>query len=149
MSKVIFLDIDGVLCTYKSHWANCDGMMMRDWDSESCKILKKICISNQVKLVISSTWRFEQHQEDFNTQYTKHFPGSLLHDDWRTKSLFKTRGHEIEEWLSRHPEVTKYRIIDDDTDFLESQKQYHTWTTMEDGITYQQLRILNDSFKDV
>lgn len=31
------------------------------------------------------------------------------------------RGKEIDEWLSKHPEVTKYVILDDDTDMEEHQ----------------------------
>jgi hypothetical protein len=43
------------------------------------------------------------------------------HPDWRTvtghvESLQwrANRGREIQEWLSRHPEVTSYAIVDDD-----------------------------------
>jgi hypothetical protein len=32
----------------------------------------------------------------------------------RTKELSKGRGAEIEEWLSRHPRVEKFVILDDD-----------------------------------
>lgn len=31
------------------------------------------------------------------------------------------RGHEIQDWLDRHPEVTNWVALDDDSDFLDSQ----------------------------
>jgi hypothetical protein len=32
------------------------------------------------------------------------------------------RGHEIQDWLDKHKEVTNYVIIDDDNDMLDTQR---------------------------
>lgn len=66
----------------------------------------------------------------------------FIHEDWRTKDLHrfdldKVRGDEIAEWLSRHPEVTKYAIIDDDSDMLPEQMPHFVHTQAVDGIMYR------------
>lgn len=32
------------------------------------------------------------------------------------------RGHEIQDWIDDHPEITHYVILDDDNDMLQSQR---------------------------
>lgn len=50
-----------------------------------------------------------------------------FHFDWRTKNIRsdERRGGEVKEWLSRHPEVVDYVILDDDRDFTAEQKTNH------------------------
>ena len=46
--KIIFLDIDGVISTEKSHYA---------LDKDACNLLGKIIDATDAKIVISSSWR--------------------------------------------------------------------------------------------
>ena len=48
MSKIIFLDFDGVITTLKSNWAI---------DDKKVELVKEICDITGAKIVISSSWR--------------------------------------------------------------------------------------------
>jgi HAD domain in Swiss Army Knife RNA repair proteins len=45
------------------------------------------------------------------------------------------RGYEIQAWLELHPEVDRYAILDDDTDFLEHRLPNFFHTSPNRGIT--------------
>ncbi len=74
--------------------------------------------------------------------------------DWKTPDMgrlildaawdSKIRGTEIEDWLSKHPEVSSYKILDDIPDFLEHQTKFHIHTDSEDGMNSDNIkRLLN------
>lgn len=137
--KVLFLDIDGVV--------NCETTMQRHRgtigiDPYMAFLIEKIVIATDCKIVLSSTWRhWPDGKEEVEKQVCK------LYDI--TPSIHKTeqgddaiRGDEIEAWLSNHPEVKKYAILDDDSDFYPRQKLFRTsWRT---GITEE---IMNNVIK--
>ena len=59
--KIIFLDIDGVISTQKSHYA---------LDKDACDLLGKIIDAADAKIVISSSWRrntVEDTKEELTT----------------------------------------------------------------------------------
>jgi len=58
------------------------------------------------------------------------------HEDWRTKESCddQIRGDEIDEWLSRHPEVSRFAIVDDVDDFLPKQRRYFVHTSYDLGL---------------
>ena len=59
--KIIFLDIDGVISTEKSHYA---------LDKDACDLLGKIIDATDAKIVISSSWRrntVEDTKEELTT----------------------------------------------------------------------------------
>lgn len=115
--KVIFLDFDGV-------WVNTLGTQLSRTivDAQAVELISRIVSEQQVKIVVSSTWRLDEDRLRLHTYLNLGGFGdsAALHDDFKTlrvRSGF--RGDEIDEWLSRHPEVTRYAIIDDDSDFHE------------------------------
>lgn len=120
-NKIIFLDIDGVVCTLRSHFAFGDGLLMECWDITACHMIKNICKKFDLKIVISSVWK-----ADPKLKYYLSIFGLIefLHKDYCTPNTGKIRGDQIEEWLKKHPEVEDYIIIDDDQDFLEKQKNH-------------------------
>lgn len=149
MSKVIMLDIDGVLATRRSHLAyGKEGSIWFEWDPLACAVLRRCCTGYTdgyvayVKIVVSSTWRKSMHEHDLRGKLNKYGLLEFLHEDWRTKELNGTRGGEIAEWLSRHHEVTDYRIVDDDNDMLESQLPKCIFTDSEDGMTSDNIKKL-------
>lgn len=108
--KIIFCDVDGVLNN-----AN----LLREGGIDTIAdsllaILKKIIISTDAKIVLSSTWRinpdnrrlvreaFARHDMDFI---------DCTVDLWR-----EDRSIEILEWLHRNPQVEKFAVLDDDPD---------------------------------
>jgi hypothetical protein len=44
------------------------------------------------------------------------------------------RGDEIDEWLSRHTEVSRYAIVDDIDDLLPKQRRYFVHTSYDLGL---------------
>ena len=105
--KVIFLDIDGVLN---------DGIRIMETDSdfpskEHLDCLKAIVDATDAKIVLSSTWRLFPSSKNIVKNCLRNI-GSDIYDI--TKELPKGRGAEIKEWLSRHPEVNQFVILDDD-----------------------------------
>ena len=104
--KVVFLDIDGVLN---------DGVRIMETESdlpskEHLDCLKAIIDATDAKIVLSSTWRlFPVARNDVKNALRN--VGLEFID--KTKEL-KDRASEIKEWLSRHPEVEKFVILDDE-----------------------------------
>lgn len=151
MNKIIFLDIDGVLVTRRSCIPSGKSMLMSKPDPCGANLLIELCIKNDAKIVISSTWRYnpkslfellkeagiedhfifkcEQHAVDDNCWRT---PLTKKKDDRHT-----IRGEEIKEWQDKHGHFwpkDRYVIFDDDSDFLVEQKPSLIQTTFEDGI---------------
>jgi len=125
--KVLFLDIDGVV--------NCATTMQRHCgfigiDPYMAFIVGKIQLDTGCEVVLSSTWRLdEKSRAEVRKQVVKfidctpsNYPGTQ-------------RGDEIQAWLDAHPEVTKYAILDDNSDMLESQLPNFFQTSWEKGIT--------------
>lgn len=140
--KIIFLDMDGVLCTHRAHYAQGGHGLMQVLDREGIELLNVLCeISDveEVKYVLSSSWRGVYSREWMETHLKKFGWTGQFHDDWATKRLHLhgPRGMEVNEWLSRHSEVTKYVIFDDGTDFLEEQKPFFIHTHVYDGISFR------------
>lgn len=145
MMRVIFLDIDGVMNAHDSFYAE-NGKevplgntlsriakrpaMLREMDP--CKVALLALILNEnpeVKLVLSSTWRLhyttDQMDEIMHTSCSRWPKGRFL---GRTVEINGPRGREIKVWLSEHPEVTHYAILDDNSDMLQEQRDHFIQT---------------------
>lgn len=59
-------------------------------------------------------------------------PLALTHEE-RLTLRHVERGHEIQRWLSEHPEVTSFAILDDDTDMAHLYDRL-VLTDCEDGL---------------
>lgn len=112
-TKIIFLDIDGVLNSHRSMYAWCNTNL----DPVAIDLLEALIKETGAIVVISSTWR-GQGCDKWRQEIIDDIPmlHEHLHDDWYTPwiSVCK-RGVEIQEWLDVHDEVI-YVIIDDDDD---------------------------------
>jgi len=148
--KVLFLDIDGVLNSYQSatFWHN-----KRDqnkWENELYEAWKgtlkeylalefcPIALSNleelcrrlpDLKIVVSSTWRLGETVESLKKIFSiSSFISNAIIDVTPrlmcNSDYAPVRGDEIKAWLNKHPDVTNYVIIDDDSDMLEIQKPH-------------------------
>lgn len=138
-NKVCFLDFDGVLCTAKTNF--------RLIDIYSVGFLQWVCEAANVKVVITSTWRFSNPKEFFDNL----FGFNNIHNDWATIDLRddnanRIRGDEIQEWLNRHPEVDQYLILDDDTDMLRTQMVHFRKICAYDGIKYNDMEFIRKYF---
>jgi|6_EtaG_2_1085325.scaffolds.fasta_scaffold00120_35 hypothetical protein len=109
--KVLFLDIDGVLVTVRSHVALGTGKQMRAFDPVGLAFVRKIA-EQGVRVVISSIWRFHNTKADMEALL-----GFELHPHWRTADLRSFdgagRAEEIHTWVADHHDVEKYAVLDD------------------------------------
>lgn len=141
MTGVLFLDVDGVLNNRDTFVA------LRERKAPLCpeaiQRLNDVVERTGCKVVLSSTWRKMQGYVD-DLKAANGFPSP--HEDWRTIDMpFITRngiivstamrGNEIAEWLGRHPEVSRYAIVDDDSDMLPEQKDRFVQTSFDTGLT--------------
>lgn len=140
--KVLFLDIDGVLNHEKHYqWLHYSGEATSfqkthpycNFNPVSVKLLNKIIDETGCEIVLSSSWRFDgitKINNIFDKVGIKH---KIIDVTPSLGSL--CRGKEIDKWLSEHPEVTKYVIVDDDTDMEEHQLDFFVNTDAnEDGL---------------
>lgn len=149
--KVIFLDFDGVLNSAGSFLLEDrirkDNVRRQGVKGRVNETLCHVCTSNfqsvldiypDVKIVISSTWR-ELHDLDWLKEKlaSYHIDSSRVIDKTPKDHLSGNRGQEIQWWLEKHPEVTQYIVIDDNTwgipEFHGKERFVHT--TWEGGMT--------------
>ena len=135
--NVIFIDIDGVLKPYHFFVKNIDKEFCMD--ESRVALLKKICDITNSYVVLSSSWK-EGFEEDFTPISKSAFYLLEIFKKYeipiigRTPSARKYRYHgsfydiwkeyEILKYLSRHPEVEHFCIIDDEDDDLQMLKDY-------------------------
>lgn len=134
--KILFLDVDGVMNseeTLKRKIHRHQGVV--GIAPHLSILVYRIIEATGCKVVLSSAWRGIEKNHD----YIEKAIGHKLHDI--TKVIYTTdpyrhvRGDEIKEWLDRHPEVTRYAILDDDSDMLEEQLPNFFQTSWKIGIT--------------
>lgn len=140
--KILFLDVDGVLNYDGLWWNNVNrppnsGTYVLDpaLIQKVNELLRKV----GAYIVLSTSWR---NSEDHVQYLREHGALIYMHDDWRTVNKGHIRGQEIEEWLERHSEVTRYAIVDDNSDMLYEQLPYFVQTNPETGITDKDIRRL-------
>lgn len=137
--KILFLDVDGVL----NHRAIYQPGNSAPLCPHAIERLHQVVAATGCSVVLSSTWRKEP-------RLVERLRGEgvlqAAHPDYRTKDRAPSRmrgspflagglrGKEIAEWLSRHPEVARFAIVDDDADFLHGQMAYFVQTNFDTGL---------------
>lgn len=133
--KVVFLDIDGVLNCHRTaiafggipHTTARNGRAALD--EVAIRLIGGIVRAAGAVIVLSSTWRKHSDWQDYG-------PALDLPIIDRTPSLAGFRGQEIDDWLSRHPEVESFAIVDDDRDMTPEQMTFFVHTSGFDGFTW-------------
>lgn len=155
MSKVLFLDIDGVLNTERQH-DHCveAGLAYVDnfgyaFDPVAVANLKRIVDETGADIVISSSWKFWGLSTMQKLWANRDLPGTviditpnnvsdelLLSVDLDMMMLPAGKGSEIKEWLdTKGQQVTDYAILDDMEDMLPEQQSHFVQTDPRIGIT--------------
>lgn len=133
--KIVFLDIDGVL-NYTQWYVsdrnpgNLDGKE-GDIDPLCTDRVNLICEKTGAKIVLSSDWRISWPYCIDRLEKAGIKQGLVI--DKTSEHMwvehcgkdfldYTSRGSEIDDWLSRHPECDRYVILDDRKDFTEEQK---------------------------
>lgn len=139
ITKILFLDFDGVvnnIGTRSGMGLNipikcCDGSTrLTHWGFNNIGVFNQLllwCLENNVKIVISSSWRIcmgssKEFNEFFDTIFHEYFwlkrvnsLDSLVIDT--TSSARTNRELEIREWLDTNKYNGKFVILDDDVDY--------------------------------
>lgn len=136
--KVIFLDFDGVITdTTRSR-----RVLKSEFDTAAVENLKYLIEQTGARIVVSSVWRTVRCNNSYIAMATILAAAGLgkrgfLHEDWRTHPGGDSpRGENIKEWLSRHPEVTSYVILDDSNDMLDTQMDNFVHVDYKNGLTF-------------
>lgn len=132
--KILFLDIDGVMNNdelLSIHGWNAIGELQLDR-------LKHIVESTKAKIVLSSSWRLSDDtktlvQEALATKNLELIDATI---EIRKKHSIVRRSEEILEWLTRHPEVVKFAILDDDSDAGFGIESHFFKTEFFEGLTW-------------
>jgi hypothetical protein len=118
--KVLFLDIDGVVLPNKAAYLpNQTKPLWKIFDPCAVALLNNICHRSRWKIVIHSSWLryWTVHAEAYNSvkDYCigQGIKAGHFHDDAECRSDISWRYDRVDEWLSRHPEITRYVILDD------------------------------------
>lgn len=119
--KIVFLDFDGVLLTWRTRMAHGGASSNGRPDGVVCALLNRVCALG-IHIVVSSAWR--DHEPSCKQKLAQGGLLRFLHPDWRTNPKGYARPKEIADWLAAHPEVTDYRILDDED---------HGWTAEQRG----------------
>lgn len=101
------------------------------------------------RIVVSSSWRIlctPQELSGWLTQKGFRFGDRII--DRTGQNAKDARGGEIQDWLDAHPEVTKYAILDDDSEDIigsyttKKHPQNFVHTTYHSGLTEKEVQIV-------
>ena len=123
--KVIFLDIDGVVNNKRTK-ENFQGFMTVD--PAMAAVVQRIVRNTGCEIVLLSSWRLFQNGRDKVERKICKFADI-------TPILHAPRGYEIKVWLTRHPEIEHYAILDDAGSLLPEQRANFFETTWGSGLT--------------
>lgn len=132
LQPVLFLDIDGVLNTTRTFvYVNQNKLPIDTLDPVACSLLKYIQQETNCRFVISSSWRILYSLEEISQAV-----GIELLD--KTPEIAsRHRGTEIDIWMKENYYPSKYAILDDDSDMLESQIEHFVKTEFNDGLLWK------------
>lgn len=132
--KVIFLDIDGVLCCARScvahggYPAAGNPVSWGKFDEVAIKLLQEAMRKTGAIVVLSSSWRSMVNLEALQWRL-----GIRIESVTREGTEAEPRGAQIHDWLIRHPSVEAYAILDDDEDMLPDQMPHLCLTSKRNG----------------
>lgn len=124
MSKILFLDVDGVI---NSRDSTIFKGSLWPLDPYKAFLVGKIKLETNCDVVLSSSWR--HHPDGVREVERRVVP---IVDITPTLKNTSFRGDEVRSWLSKHPEVEKYAVLDDDSDFYNDQPLFKT--TFDSGL---------------
>ena len=131
MTKVLFLDIDGVCNSetfIRAEFERTQKTVSLGIDPKPAALVRQILTATGALLVISSTWRLS---EIWLQVIREQIHPDIYGVTPQARSRF--RGYEVNVWLKDHPEVERYAILDDDGDFYGDQPLFKT--SFKDGLT--------------
>jgi hypothetical protein len=148
--KVIFLDVDGVLNSTRSFVASKYTDYIKsdvigptvfhnhqNHDPIAIGLVNKLCDNDDIKIVVSSTWRLVGEEGVIKDLRAMGITGDFA-TPAITIQLTDIRGEEVNDWLKNHGtknNVTHHVILDDGSDFYPSQP--HVKSNIDIGFSYK------------
>lgn len=117
MSKILFLDIDGVVLPGRAYMLpnQTANPYVTTFDQCAVSMVNTACTKQKRKIVVHSSWVKHWSKLDiFKHLRNQGIDTNHLHEDWYTNPALAWRYDRVDEWLARHPEVTDYVILDDE-----------------------------------
>jgi hypothetical protein len=168
MTKVIFLDIDGVL----NNGNNCGDPPICEQknkietylDPSAITYVNRLIKDHEAKIVMSTSWRmhdknlkllFSAITDNFDLRDFLVRSGltNNFHEDWHTPvpNRFgeiingRPRGFEINDWLENHPDITNWVALDDLCCGFEEKgiKEHLAQTSFKKGLTRKEYELAN------
>ena len=141
MTKVIFLDFDGVLLpdplalkqTQENGLTKDNYLEQVEFDPECVANLNKIIAVTHAEIVLSTSWAMGNSISKLGNCLLRNGidPSNIFgyddpnHGGWRTpRKMSSLRSDEIGWWISEHPEITEWVAIDDDPSILHLKTNY-------------------------
>ena len=112
--KVLFLDIDGVLCLHEEGVVNFDDNV-DDYvfDEHCCRRLREIMDATGCKLALSSSWRLQK--KDCLNILRQLKPFGITGTDFIGGTPIKQhRADEVMTFVEQHPEIEMFVAVDDE-----------------------------------
>lgn len=110
----------------------------RPFDPVAAEVLNNLCLASGAKVVCTSIRSWAGiHDNFYDNKYLFEkagFDPRHLHPDWSCRTDHGRREDHIQNWLKRHPGVSRYAIIDDDLVDLPN----FVRVSFEDGILMEQ-----------
>ncbi len=142
-TSYIFLDIDGVLNTYRHRLLQEEvtgDSSMHNWCPQACNNLLQLCREYDVHIIISSNWKDQYELEEIREYFEKNgIPSDSIIDktpsEVEVHKAAEYRGLEIQQWLNKNaPNGASYVIIDDESTILSAQKEHFVHVDPEEGL---------------
>lgn len=164
MTKIIFLDIDGVL-NHEAFYKDRHEKIKRgeelpshpldEIDPKCVQNLNRLCDETGANVVISSSWRHSGFQYCVDALHGSGFTGCIIDITPNLRGDGCLRGNEILQWIKSNKEIvgeyyqfTEYVILDDDSDMLYWQRnnflQIDRFVGLTMGNVFQAKKILNN-----
>lgn len=153
MTKILFLDIDGVVLPGRAYMLpNQTKPIVKTFDPCAVSMVNEACSKQKRKIVVHSSWvkHWDQHEIAYHLRNQGIKP-EHLHEDWFTNPELHWRYDRVDEWLARHPEVTDYVILDDEPEVARHEKPkvgkhagHLILTDFDEGITMKIFRKILD-----
>lgn len=135
--KVLFLDVDGVLNSFRSCEAfggfpfpECKDPKNPHYemnqDPIAVALIRRLCKETGAVIVMHSSWRNYCDPIDFGVRW------DIPIVDYTERNIDKSKS--IRRWLKKHPEVTIYAIVDDDD---MGDKEHQRETATYDGLKFK------------
>jgi hypothetical protein len=124
--KVLFLDVDGVLNTFKTGG-------LYTLTKTKLKLLQEIVEATDCKIVLSSTWRKDDYAFRKLIKALSYRGMTIMS---KTPVIYSgPRGLEIANWIVENGNVDRYAILDDNSDMLDNQLRNFFQTDGDYGLT--------------